>query len=793
MPAPIERTALRQTYAREVAPGGAKDIYGAGWRAFQGISDSGGGLDEIQDNSAGYSRARLVESYIFRAQDVRGSAIDSVPLRVWTTDERGRKSAVPHPALEVLKQNTPVDPAFDPFVTGASSLMRYVLLSLDGHGRSAWRLAFNGKGLPSEIYYMPPQGFRPLHGFEVRQNAPFGGLQYSEGGEYKRLKPEEVVYFQTDNPDDPIVGTSKVSILRDAINLRMYSVRSNRDFFKNSMRPDWVLTGEWKNNEENVERIKRALRRHYSGESNREPLVLGEGAKAQLLTTSQKDAEWQAMMRIVQEEISAIYGVPVVYLNNMERATYQNIETAKLMLWHDTMMPETKKLAAMLTQRFLYRFWPDTRAKGLEFGFDYNTVTGLNEDVARIWERFNALIDRVSKQVETRQMTPNQARMQMASMAEALGLDPAPWQGRLDDGDVFYLPFNNIPTNQLGVQEIINIEAARSSNPAAPELIENVPGAEHAADNAQRAMARQERMQQAQADAQAQASRASAAKQRQFANIRRALTGKAEAPSQPFQPTVVVKAPNPTPIRDNRLSPIQKRLAAKLKSQFQAQQRDSLRTLRGEKALKALPPDVDSLYDREASKVAIRGLVRVGVSESAQAAYGASREDYSLDVSLPAESAFIDAHMGKRIQFIDGIDDTTADALRDTLSKGAAEGETMDQLADRVSAVFSDAIGNRAETIARTETINAYAAASLQSYADAGVTQAQMYDGSGDPECAAVNGMIVTLAEAERLMADEHPNGTRGVAPVVDLGFAQVAAGHEAIGFGFDIDGVVVA
>jgi SPP1 gp7 family putative phage head morphogenesis protein len=775
-----ESLALSQSYAHALIPMGQKDIYGPQWRAFQGITDSGSGLDEIQDNPRDWSRARGAESYIFRAQDVRGSAIDSVPLRVWSTDERGRRSAVPHPAIDLLEQNVPQDPAYTPYVSGSASLMRYTLLSMDGHGRCAWQLAGNARGAPTEIYWLTPLSFRPLHGYDVRQPTPFGGIEYSTGAGRKVLDPTQIVYFSTDNPDDPIIGTSKVSILRNAINLRAYSQKSNMDFFKHSMRPDWILTGEWKNNEENIERIKRGLRRHYSGESNREPMVLGEGAKAQLLTTSQKDAEWQAMMRIVQEEISAIYGVPVVYLNNMERATYQNIETAKLMLWHDTMMPETKKLAAMLTQQFLYRFWPDARAQGLQFGFDYNTVTGLNEDVARIWERFNALTDRVAKEVETRQITPNQARQILARLAEQLGLDPTPWQTDLPDGNTFYLPFNNLPTSQLSVQGIMNIEASRSSSPLAPDLIENVPGAPTAETNAQRAIARQE----AADDKDRAATVAQAAA--------RPTPQKSELPTlvQGTQmPQIVTKGPNPLPIREARLAPIQKRMGGKLKAYFQDLQTQSLRTLRGAKALKA--QDGGTLYDREKSQTDLRLIVRTYVGETGKAAFAASAEDFNLSVSWSDQTPWVEQHMGKRLTLIDGIDDTTVAALSDSLAEGATAGETVAQLADRVSAVFSDAIDTRAETIARTETIQAYGSASIQSYREAGV-QVQMYDGSGDPECAAVNGMIVSPDEADALMASEHPNGTRGCAPVVDLGFRE--DGTQTAGwFRFDHFGVAVA
>jgi hypothetical protein len=101
------------------------------------------------------------------------------------------------------------------------------------------------------------------------------------------------------------------------------------EFFRNSMRPDWIVTGDRKHTQKNVERIKKALRKHYAGKSM------------------------------------------------------------------------------------------------------------LGGDVARIWERFNVLTDRVNKQVELHELTPNQARQVLASLAESLGLDPTPWRGDLPDGDTF--------------------------------------------------------------------------------------------------------------------------------------------------------------------------------------------------------------------------------------------------------------------------------------------------------------------------------------------------------------------
>ena len=68
------------------------------------------------------------------------------------------------------------------------------------------------------------------------------------------------------------MGKSKVSILRNAINLRLYSVKSNADFFKNSMRPDWILSGDWKKNgwDQQYASVKQAST--YAGKQYSAPL-----------------------------------------------------------------------------------------------------------------------------------------------------------------------------------------------------------------------------------------------------------------------------------------------------------------------------------------------------------------------------------------------------------------------------------------------------------------------------------------------------------------------------------------
>ncbi len=486
---------VRNTHSVDISPLASllrKSIWGETWRIFNGIQQTSTGIQPIEDTPSDYARAYTAESYVYRCADVRGKAIASIPLRVYELDSEGKRvKSLDHEALALMESTNPIG-----YVDSIPTLMRYTLTSLDFHGRCAWRLAFNATHkVPTEIYWVIPSTFRPK-----RDPAGyFGGIEQvvgnrnGDGGTVlETVPPEELVYLTTPNLANPLLGTSKIQVLRQAINLRMMAVESNKAFFENSQRPDVIVTGDWDNSEETIEDLRRAWRSAFQGDRNRSPLFLGQGASAHLLTLSPKDAEWIQQQRISGEEIASVFGVPVIYLNNFERATYDNVSAARRILYNDTMIPEGDQLAGDLTRRFLTRFWGPPRAasgkpsarKRLVFGFDYLAIEGIGEDVQRIWERVSALWQRVNEQVKNHELTPNQARMVYAELAAQLGLDPGPWRGEVPLGDTFIAQHTYVPVDQLSLQALIDVNVARSGKN--PELIENVPGAEHAGENAAR-------------------------------------------------------------------------------------------------------------------------------------------------------------------------------------------------------------------------------------------------------------------------------------------------------------------
>lgn len=115
------------------------------------------------------------------------------------------------------------------------------------------------------------------------------------------------------------------------------------------------------------------------------------------------------------------------------------------------------------------------------------------------------------------------------------------------------------------------------------------------------------------------------------------------------------------------------------------------------------------------------------------------------------------------------IDDTTREWIRTAVARSTSEGRTIDQLAKDIREGSVEPFSkSRAITIARTESGTAYNKGAVLAYAEAGLTHVSVLDGDYDEECAAANGQVWTLAEAQANPL-QHPRCTRAFAPIVDI------------------------
>lgn len=136
----------------------------------------------------------------------------------------------------------------------------------------------------------------------------------------------------------------------------------------------------------------------------------------------------------------------------------------------------------------------------------------------------------------------------------------------------------------------------------------------------------------------------------------------------------------------------------------------NLQSKRGRRAVaevRADAPGPDQIFDRTFWTNETRDVAE-GLFEMVVAA-GAGRVADLLGVSFDLLDAWAQEMIQARANQLAGmVVDTTYQAVKDAMTAGVSEGESIPKLAARIRAVFADASERRATTIARTEVISAF-------------------------------------------------------------------------------------
>jgi HK97 family phage portal protein len=146
----------------------------------------------------------------------------------------------------------------------------------------------------------------------------------------KTLRPSEIHHIRGPFPKG-YVGQSMISLARESIGLGLAAERFGANLYANGVKPSGVLEHPGRLGEVAVNNLRDSFSGKYAGlENSSKPLVLEEGMKWTALSIDPTDAQFIETRKFQRSEIAGVFRVPAHLVNDLEKATFSNIEHSTL-------------------------------------------------------------------------------------------------------------------------------------------------------------------------------------------------------------------------------------------------------------------------------------------------------------------------------------------------------------------------------------------------------------------------------------------------------------------------------
>ncbi len=240
------------------------------------------------------------------------------------------------------------------------------------------------------------------------------------------------------NPLDDFYGLSP--ILASAYNIDQHNLAGlhNVALLKNGCTPSGMLKFEPKDEtgmsatltDDQRARLLEDLEMRFQGSSNSgRPMLLEGNFEYTQLGLNPKDMDFLELLNLSAREIALCFGVPAQLIGIPEANTYSNMETAKLGLYEETVIPLLSRVESDLNEFLSPLYNGDIRIE-----YDLTSIPAMAEKTKQIYLN-------VSQAVQNGIMTRNEAR-------EKLGLE------EIEGADELYIPSNLFPIGEVDASSV---------------------------------------------------------------------------------------------------------------------------------------------------------------------------------------------------------------------------------------------------------------------------------------------------------------------------------------------------
>ena len=312
---------------------------------FFGKSISGKNVDDFtaMQNSAVYACVKVI-----------AESIASLPLHVYEYKNGGKEKAVDHP-LYFLLHDAPNDEMTS--FTFRETMIAHLLL----RGNSYSQILRNNAVKVIGLYPLIPSKM-------TVERDDSGEIQYryrryseenpnfKDNGEFI-LKRADILHI-AGLGFDGLIGYSPIAMAKNAIGLSIACEEFGNNFFANGARPSGIL--KTPTLIKDPQKLQESWQSMYGGANAGKVAVLEQGMEYQQISMPPEDAQFLQTRKFQIAEIARIFRVPLHLLNELDHATFSNIEQQNLEYVIYTLTPYIARIEQAMNKAL---FLPSERGK----------------------------------------------------------------------------------------------------------------------------------------------------------------------------------------------------------------------------------------------------------------------------------------------------------------------------------------------------------------------------------------------------------------------------------------------
>lgn len=310
---------------------------------------------------------------VFACVRVLSETLAAMPIMLYRKKPDGDRESRNDLAIYDILHNRPNE-EMSPF-----NFKEACMIALNTGGNAVCERLVNGYG---DLVGLYPYKWSMVR---IDRNRETGRLIYEirDGTKIKTLTRDQVFHV-SGLSFDGVIGLSPIEYAASAIRLGLSYEQFGVNFYRNGANSSGAFSHPMALSDQAYNRLKADLTSNYTGLINTgKPMILEEGMDFKPFTIKPVDAELLGNKKFQTEDIARIYRVPLHLIQNLDKATNNNIEHQSLEFQIFTMLPWAQRWEQAVNSQLLT---PQQRKAGYYVELNMNSM--LRGDLKSRYEAY---------------------------------------------------------------------------------------------------------------------------------------------------------------------------------------------------------------------------------------------------------------------------------------------------------------------------------------------------------------------------------------------------------------------